>query len=440
MLERLLGGARHEVAHDLRRAVRFASERRRARLRLHLRSLRLDLFLQHRPTLAQHAGGVGRVVGRGVLEPFEDPPGRLRILRVFPTGECGRYHAVQIDGQEDPGARRAERYPDGPGRIAIGGQGGDQAGRRPVDRLAVGAQREVLLVVGAGTRPPGEPALEVIAQQSLERLDVVTTPLGLEQLARAALPPLGDPGRHVAVAVGSRQVDATVVPPPALRTREGLEVSRADLPVRAEVEVIGERVEGGPPSGPAAVGGLEDPGLSRVGEQEAVVVAGRARREGRSALAVALDQRGDHLQRLARIAAALQAQPHQVHADQPGPLLDGLVGEDRLVADRDAVLVHAVLEAPDPIGRVAHHAVGLGDLGDLDVRAAHPGLGRVARLGVLDEGLALAALAVAVLREEGGARSRLAPDGHHGIAHGLQRTRGTRHGPAPSGAALRPLG
>ena len=49
-----------------------------------------------------------------------------------------------------------------------------------------------------------------------------------------------------------------------------------------------------------------------------------------------------------------------------------VAAEDGVIADGDAVLVEPVLEAPAPEGSRADHARRLGDLRDLDVRAAQP--------------------------------------------------------------------
>src|SRR5262249_29272242 len=165
------------------------------------------------------------------------------------------------------------------------------------------------------------------------------------------------------------------------------------------------------------------PGLAGVGEQEGVVVAGAVGRERWTALPMRLDQRRDHLERLARVAPALEAEAHEVHPDQARALLDRLVREQHLVADGDAVAVDTVLEAPDPPRRMAEHAIGLGDLRDLDVRAAQHRARRVHRLRELEQRLALARLAVAVLREERDARGGLGGHRDERVAH---RCKGTR--------------
>ena len=147
------------------------------------------------------------------------------------------------------------------------------------------------------------------------------------------------------------------------------------------------------------------------------MIAGLARRQRRAALAVGLDQRRDHLEGLATVAAALETEAHQIHSDQAGGLLDRLPREDGVVPDGHAVFVDALLEAPQPPRRMPQHAIGFRHLGNRDVRAPKGGAPGMEGSGELHEGLALALLAVAVLREERRARGRVRARGHNRIAH-----------------------
>ena len=157
-------------------------------------------------------------------------------------------------------------------------------------------------------------------------------------------------------------------------------------------------------------------GLAAVVMVDVVDHAGAGRERG-SSLAVLLQELRDRLHGLAGAPAALEGEAHEVHPDETRTLLHGVAREDGLVPDGDPALVHAVLEAPHPPGRVAEHAQRVVHLGDLHVRAAHARAGRVERLGELEERLALARLAVAVLGEERGPARGLGADGDEGVAH-----------------------
>ncbi len=220
------------------------------------------------------------------------------------------------------------------------------------------------------------------------------------------------------MAIRAGDVQPPLLAPPALAARERVEVARADAPVGAEGEVVRERRHLGAPRRPATTRRLEHPGFLRIRDQEAVVVAGAVGLEGRASLPVRLEERRNRLERFARIASSLETEPHEVHPDQAGGVFDGLPREDRVVADRDAVLVDAVLEAPDPPGRVPHYAIGLGHLRNCDVGAAELGAAGMDRRGELHQGLALSLLPVAVLGEDRGAVARPGTRGDEGIAHG----------------------
>ena len=70
---------------------------------------------------------------------------------------------------------------------------------------------------------------------------------------------------------------------------------------------------------------------------------------------------------------SLEPQTHEIHSRQPRRA-ERLPREDHLVADRDAVLVDAVFEPPEPVRLRPEDRGSLGDLGDLQVLAKlrHP--------------------------------------------------------------------
>ena len=87
--------------------------------------------------------------------------------------------------------------------------------------------------------PDGAP-LAMIAQQAGEGRAIVNAARRVEQLARSPLTPLGDPRRHVPVAVRRGNVEAAAATPPALGTREGFEIPGPEFPARVEAEVVGD--------------------------------------------------------------------------------------------------------------------------------------------------------------------------------------------------------
>ena len=80
-----------------------------------------------------------------------------------------------------------------------------------------------------------------------------------------------------------------------------------------------------------------------------------------AALSVLGERRGHRIERIVGRRAALEPEPDQIHTDEPGGLDAGIVDRpDALVADRHAVLVDAVLEAPEPRGVRADERVRAG--------------------------------------------------------------------------------
>jgi hypothetical protein len=283
----------------------------------------------------------------------------------------------------------------------------------------VGAQREEALVAGTHVRTrPGFAPRIVIAEHSLEGVYVVPPARSLEPNLGPTLASRRHARRNVWIAVGGAEIDTARSAPPAFAACEGCEIARRDLPIAAQRQPVRAGRELDVPRTPATVRRLEHPGLVGVRDEEAVVIAAAAGLERGASLAVPLDQCSDDLERFSRVAAPLEAEPDQIHADQSGSLFEALLAEDGVVAQRHAVLVDTMLEAPDPPRRVPHHPVGLGHLRDFDVSTAGSGAGRVVGRLVLHEGLALLPLAIAVLREEGGAQRGFGAQGHDRVAHG----------------------
>jgi hypothetical protein len=119
-------------------------------------------------------------------------------------------------------------------------------------------------------------------------------------------------------------------------------------------------------------------------------------------------------------APALEAEPDQVHPDQ-ADRVERLARVDRLVADRDAPLVDAHLEAPQPVRPRADQLPGLGDLRDLEVLGAQRRAGRVLAAWGVVERLRLVGVPVRVLGEDHRAVERGCADRDRGVTgeHGL---------------------
>ena len=140
-------------------------------------------------------------------------------------------------------------------------------------------------------------------------------------------------------------------------------------------------------------------------------------RDGGAPLAVLLDQRRHDLERLRRAAPALQPQPQHRHPRQPerrrlcSPCPGGqvlalqpaqLLGEDGLVADGDAGVVHPHLVAPAPVRARAQRRARAAGLRDGLVLELDGGVGGVGGGGVGAQRLAVEGRAVGVLAEQHG--------------------------------------
>ena len=258
-------------------------------------------------------------------------------------------------------------------------------------------------------------------------------PIGLGEEAAARLEPRLGPVARRRVLERLAEVEAAAVRrPPAARLRIRLDAGRRLVPVVLDGGAVRD---GGALAHaarhPVPARGLEHPGLARVGDDERVVIAPRLPVARIAALAVTLQQRGDDLFRLGRRAAALEAEPHQVHAEQ-ARCLGLLAGMQRLVADHDPVFVHPVLEAPEPPRPAAEHRERLVHLGNVEVLAAQEGLRRVREARGAEERLALVGRPVAVLREQRVAVAGVRPEDDEGVAARVEhrRPRARAHLPA----------
>jgi hypothetical protein len=130
-----------------------------------------------------------------------------------------------------------------------------------------------------------------------------------------------------------------------------------------------------------------------------------------------LQQCGNDFERFTRIPTSFETQTNQIHPDESRLLLEWFARPGRVISDRHAMFIDALLEAPAPIRRMTHHTVGLGNLIDLDMRAMQGGAAGVEGGGKLQEGLGLAAPTIAVLREKRPAVRRPRSAHYEGITH-----------------------
>jgi hypothetical protein len=204
--------------------------------------------------------------------------------------------------------------------------------------------------------------------------------------------------------------------PPATLDRERGHVGRAASPLGADAEPVRDvRRVAHRTCSPMASRRLEDPGPVRVRDHERIVVGPLDVALARSTLSVALDQTGDHVERLVRIAPALEAEPHEIHAEQ-ARRSERFLREHHLVADGDAMLVHAVLEPPEPVRLRSHHGRRLGGLRDGEVLAAQRAARRMLRARDLHDALALVRRTIAVLAEQRDAVPRDRAERHQRVA------------------------
>ena len=126
---------------------------------------------------------------------------------------------------------------------------------------------------------------------------------------------------------------------------------------------------GGPP---ADAGRLEDPGLARIGEEEAILVAPVVTFRARAALAVGLKQGGGDGDGLGGGGGALEDEADEVHAEEASGAVIALAGEagaDCLVARAEPTLVGTHLCTPEPRRSAKNDSIRCLGLWDLDVLA-----------------------------------------------------------------------
>ena len=99
---------------------------------------------------------------------------------------------------------------------------------------------------------------------------------------------------------------------------------------------------------PVRSGGFQHECTGRIRDQERVVIGPVGVDVAGSALTVPLDQVDDDPDGLFGRRAPLETQPDQVHAQEPRGR-NRILGKDRVVADRDRVLVDPVLGTPEPM-------------------------------------------------------------------------------------------
>ena len=136
-----------------------------------------------------------------------------------------------------------------------------------------------------------------------------------------------------------------------------------------------ERVGNAPPAAdlfgrPSAAGRLQHDGPCGVRDQKTVVIGEPGMLVAAAApLAVRFEQLDHHANGRLGIVGPLQREAEDVHAGQ-AEFGIRLVREDRFVADDEAVLVGPHLGPPHPEGAAEQDRVRLGDLRNLDPRAA----------------------------------------------------------------------
>jgi hypothetical protein len=165
---------------------------------------------------------------------------------------------------------------------------------------------------------------------------------------------------------------------------------------------------------PDAAGGFEDEGARGVGDDEAVVIEEAAVLvAAAAALAVGFEQLV--MTSTARSAVSARSSARRIRSMPSRPVFRvGLLREDGLVADDDAVFVRAHLAAPHPEGAAEQDRVGFADLGDGDPGALDRGAVGMDGAGMPVEVLGLVGIAVGVLGEQDAAGF----DDGEGIAHG----------------------
>ena len=175
---------------------------------------------------------------------------------------------------------------------------------------------------------------------------------------RAAQPP-GGAGKGRIQRIGMRA-------PEVVRFAAGIGVA-----IRADGQAVADRRARVPLVRPAPPGRFENVERRAVEDQEGVVVVKRMVKAAVAALAILLEQREDHRERIGGGAGALERKAQQVHSGQARPAV-AAARENGLVADADAALVYAHLRAPHPDRPGEQHRPRFPHLRQLDAGGAQP--------------------------------------------------------------------
>ena len=251
--------------------------------------------------------------------------------------------------------------------------------------------------------------------------------LGQEAAARleARLRPVAR--RRVLERLPEIQAAARAVRPPAPGARVGLDAGRRLVPVVLDGGAVRDRgAITDAARHPVAPGGLEHPRLGGIGDDERVVVPPGLPVARVAALAVPLEQPRDDPLRLGRGAAALEAEPHEVHAEE-ARRLQLVARVQRLVADHHAVPLTPP-EAQSHHGPAPEHGERLRHLGNRDVLAGQPARRRMREAGRAEERLAFVGRPVAVLGEQRVPVARVRAEHDEGVAARVADRRST-HAP-----------
>jgi len=330
------------------------------------------------------------------------PKERGFVIRPGRRGASFRQFCAEPDRLEDRGAR---------GRRA-GDEMGLHAGRQvrhhgarglaPAYRAEAGVIADVGARQAAGGRPARTGRGSVVTQDAHQVRHRQAPFAGLQEFAGPALPPagVGKTGEKE-IGIAAAEIEIVAAAAPAALDRMGDEIGRGHIPPAADGDAVGDAPDVAHLlGGPMAAGGLQDPGLSRVRDQEAVVVEKLSGIPAIAALAVFLQKADDDVPRFARRAAPLQRQAQKVHADQARGLFVGHLGENGLVADGHTVFVAAHFGTPDPERLAQKDLEGPLDLGHFDIGASDNVALRMLGGRNADDFLGLPRVSVRILGEQ----------------------------------------
>ena len=349
-----------------RRGIRLckcSSRTCRQRLPARFRRLRADP-LRHRDSLLQQRlfqriafisirSQATRIIGQHcAVQHLMAPPHRLRIERRSGFGaEIGQPH-FRPHGLEN--ARTGRGGPRNPGRGQPRVQMRDQRSRglrraqRPETNVhthtAHGRLRRTPLRIIRGAPP-------VIAQRGKAALHRQRPRRGGQQLQRAH-PPHGalTEVRVQRIPVTTRKIEVRFGAAPAFLDGVCHQPLTGAIPFPADGQPVGNGVHiTNLQRGPVAPGGLQDPGLLWIGDEESIVIIRPMLIAAVAILPIGFQKRNQHIERRRCRGRAFQRQTHHVHAEQ-ALIAVRLLGEDRLVANGDAMRVDAHLATPHPEG------------------------------------------------------------------------------------------